>query len=640
MEIIKDQSETKDDQSDAKCNLSNKTDPLPKFDDTDSLITTSSNNTNATSLKNNNNTHESSYKTPHKIQKKTKSTQYEKNQQPMIYSKVSSKKMNKCNLSKINNRSSSQLNIETLKNQQKNKNFVQNKNNNIVFGENDIDKNRDIISDAETQQKYYIINKTNTNNICNNFNINNYYLFNNDNNTNNSNNIQSNFCRSTKNVNFLDNNNNMDNQLYSGYYSEFESRNKLLKEKTVDFNIEELLMSEEKLISIFQSLNQRMPCYDECFELFRFYTDTSLHTKIEKYIGKKQYLSRVKNAIKFQFFSVMLCYDFSFNEMFFAKYNSYMQNIIKICHEIIILIFKYFSNRIVENSYNIWIQKLELLIKSYDPVLKNPEQIFKEINNYCSDLSDIFPLLLQSYPGKPLIIIYNKLENMTSEGLLEVYRERIYKNINQNGSILVTSSYFQNHKMNENNIPIPYLKNNLSKPYTLVLDLDETLIHFKVNPNKETSGVLQLRPYIYEFLDSVKQYYELVVFTAATQDYADPLIDAIEEKKKYFDYRLYRIHTTIINNDFVKDLSKLGRNLSKVIIVDNMPQNYQLQPNNGINIRPFWGKDQNDMALKDLIDILLNIARKKMNVVNGLRLYKEDIVRKITSNMFRREQMQ
>ena len=161
-----------------------------------------------------------------------------------------------------------------------------------------------------------------------------------------------------------------------------------------------------------------------------------------------------------------------------------------------------------------------------------------------------------------------------------------------------------------------------------------------MNPHKETSGILQIRPFLYDFLRSVKNYYELIIFTAATQDYADPIINAIEEKGKFFDYRLYRIHTTIINNDFVKDLSKLGRNMNKIIIVDNMPQNYQLQPNNGINIRPFWGKDQNDMALKDLIDILVNIAEKKMNVAMGLKFYKEDIVRKVTSNMFRRELMQ
>ena len=136
----------------------------------------------------------------------------------------------------------------------------------------------------------------------------------------------------------------------------------------------------------------------------------------------------------------------------------------------------------------------------------------------------------------------------------------------------------------------------------------------------------------------MNKYYELVVFTAATQDYADPIIDAIEQKGTKFDHRLYRIHTIIINNDFVKDLSKLGRDLSRIIIVDNMEQNYKLQPDNGITIRPFWGKDANDMALFDLIDILTLIVKRNMDVRDGISMFKEDIISKVTSNIFRRVQ--
>ena len=139
-------------------------------------------------------------------------------------------------------------------------------------------------------------------------------------------------------------------------------------------------------------------------------------------------------------------------------------------------------------------------------------------------------------------------------------------------------------------------------------------------------------------MDNVKKYYELVIFTAATQEYADPIINALESNKKYFDYRLYRIHTIIIDNDFVKDLSKLGRDLSKTLIVDNMEQNYKLQKNNGITIRPFWGKDNEDTALIDLLDILIKIAEKNLDVRTGLKLFKEDIISKVTSNIFRRSQ--
>ena len=41
-----------------------------------------------------------------------------------------------------------------------------------------------------------------------------------------------------------------------------------------------------------------------------------------------------------------------------------------------------------------------------------------------------------------------------------------------------------------------------------------------------------------------------------------------------------------IGNSNIKDLNKLGRDLKKVIIVDNLPESYCLQPKNWINISP------------------------------------------------------
>ena len=157
-----------------------------------------------------------------------------------------------------------------------------------------------------------------------------------------------------------------------------------------------------------------------------------------------------------------------------------------------------------------------------------------------------------------------------------------------------------------------------------------------MNPNNDSSGKILIRPYLHKFLEEIKNYYELVLFTSATQDYADPIINAIENGNHYFDYRLYRIHTTIIDNDFVKDLSKLGRDLNKTIIVDNMPQNFKKQPGNGINIRPFWGKDNDDRALLDLLIILKEIVIKNMNVIDALIFFKEDIISKVTSNVYMR----
>jgi Dullard-like phosphatase family protein len=422
-----------------------------------------------------------------------------------------------------------------------------------------------------------------------------------------------------------------DNKFSTGYYSESDQR----KEKSAVLNIEEILMTEEKLSAVISCLRNGTTCEEECFDWFNSYYHTALSNNIEKYFIKDEYAKIIRRAVNLNVFSLMLCYDISFNQRMFKECQYKLLEIMTYNHTILILISKYLSNKIIDR--NMWVNKLEQLIMKYDRTLKNPLRIVKEIICHCNTLIKIIPLIINFCQNPDIMIIYNKIDYLSSQELYNIYRDKIHKNINQNGSILANSSYFQNNKTSVS-IPVPYLANKSNKPYTLVLDLDETLIHFKANPNNEESGTIKIRPYLYQFLDTIKKYYELVVFTAATQEYADPIINALETNKKYFDYRLYRIHTLIIDNDFVKDISKLGRDLNKIIIVDNMEQNYKLQQNNGITIRPFWGKDNEDSALFDLLDILMKIAERNLDVRIGLKLFKEDIISKVTSNIFRRSQ--
>lgn len=136
-----------------------------------------------------------------------------------------------------------------------------------------------------------------------------------------------------------------------------------------------------------------------------------------------------------------------------------------------------------------------------------------------------------------------------------------------------------------------------------MLDLDETLVHYEDNG---VAGQFYLRPYAQEFLDDMNKYYEVVIFTAALQDYADWIIDRLDSNKS-IKYRLYRQHTTSDpTNCHIKDLSLLGRDLSKTIIVDNIPENFNKQPGNGIYIRS-WFKDPEDTALLDLMPLLKGI---------------------------------
>ena len=425
----------------------------------------------------------------------------------------------------------------------------------------------------------------------------------------------------------------------SGFETDFNF-NKNNEEKNTIFNIEEILMMEEKLSSLINCLRDCNPCSEECFEFLNFYFTTKLSKNLNTYFTNKNYLIIIKRTINLKLFSFILCYDISLNENIFHQYIVSLDELFGYIHNILILLAKYFCNKIIESNDNIWVKKLQNLIDNYDPEIKQSNIIFEEIDNLCFKLTDnLFPFILQKYNHEKVIEIYNELNTLTQIDLYRLFRDNIFINMNINGSIIASSSYFEKNKNNFHSLPpIPYLVNKSNKKYTLVLDLDETLIHFKVNPNNNNSGILQFRPYISEFLSNIKDFYELIVFTAATKEYADPIIDAIEQKGIKFDHRLYRIHTIIRRNDFVKDLSKLGRDLGRIIIVDNMEQNYKLQPYNGITIRPFWGKDTNDMALFDLLNILIKIVKMDMDVRDGIRYFKEEIISRVTSNIFRRVQ--
>jgi len=74
------------------------------------------------------------------------------------------------------------------------------------------------------------------------------------------------------------------------------------------------------------------------------------------------------------------------------------------------------------------------------------------------------------------------------------------------------------------------------------------------------------------------QHYEVVIFTAGTKDYADWALAHLKNQAAYMyiDYRLYRDHTIQCMDVFIKDLSQLGRDLDKTIIVDNITENFLL----------------------------------------------------------------
>ena len=145
-----------------------------------------------------------------------------------------------------------------------------------------------------------------------------------------------------------------------------------------------------------------------------------------------------------------------------------------------------------------------------------------------------------------------------------------------------------------------------------------------------------LRPFLHEFLSKMKKIYELILFSYETQEYVDPILDLIEKKEKYFEYRLYKEHTKFNGKDYIKDLSKLGRDLRRIIIIDNIPQSFKLQKNNGICIKPFYGDVVSDRNTLKFLGTILEKIRydtdESNDIRESLRKQQQIIFSKITSD--------
>ena len=111
----------------------------------------------------------------------------------------------------------------------------------------------------------------------------------------------------------------------------------------------------------------------------------------------------------------------------------------------------------------------------------------------------------------------------------------------------------------------------------------------------------------------MNKYYELVIFTAGVQSYADWAIDQIS-CSDLIAHRLYRQHALPCREFYIKDLSRIGREIQYTIIVDNIAENFLLQPENGICIKS-WYEDESDTALMQLAPLLLSIVEQNVKDV-------------------------
>ena len=152
----------------------------------------------------------------------------------------------------------------------------------------------------------------------------------------------------------------------------------------------------------------------------------------------------------------------------------------------------------------------------------------------------------------------------------------------------------------------------------VVFELESTLVSYYIEDlylEKKSNNSLgiNLRPHLIESLNLIQNYYNIVIYSAGSKNYVDAILDFIDPKHIYFNFRLYREHCNkfIINDKiyFTKNLNIFKNicSLKDIVMVDCSVIGFGFFLENGIPIIPYYDSKE-DVELKLLSYYLLSIA--------------------------------
>jgi len=454
----------------------------------------------------------------------------------------------------------------------------------------------------------------------------------------------------------------------------------------INLKLDDLIICDEKLNDILIALNNNksyeIDASNECAEFFVFYFHSTLQNMFYKFFNEKKKII-IDSANNLTLLSILITYHLSLNRDILKQIIKIVVNILSLLKLNLYLNVKkiqiFFGNTFIEKN-NFYFKTFNYYLNVQNLINLNEEQIVMKIEHNCRIITNEVKKILKIYQQindpyhNDFVALFNNISVLSETDLKDYFYSRLYNKVNMRKKIKskeVKNSYHKENNEYEDNILVdnsdvisvksnksshyygkidkhnskilkllneyekskidaPFITTPNKKKYTLVLDLDETLINIEFKDMSNNRCILHLRPGLFWFLSKVKPFYELITFTSASKEYAQPIINEIELKNKYFDYNFFREHSVINGNDFVKDISRIGRDMKKIIIVDNTEQNFRLNNKNGIKIKPFYG-DQNDKVLYELSKILVMIVKQGYeDLTMALKDYLNEIKVKIT----------
>lgn len=411
--------------------------------------------------------------------------------------------------------------------------------------------------------------------------------------------------------------------------------NNTTKDNTNDNNISN---SEEEIIQIFQE------CY---LVLQKIYENLILQLLFNENFNKAK-KSEDKNEICEKYINEFFIFTQKpkSNEQIINKINENIYLIIKGLFKSIKLILEYLklsgikfdeANKQDPQLINFEINETEEVFSDSIKNLDNINElntIVNLCNFYIDQKSDIF----QKFIEKVNLDQYKCFNSINSYFNLIINKSKIKSNKNNNTKkipnkivkkplVISPSLYkkiqicvyvcYDNFKiiLEKHKIKIPFLPpmDTNKYKYTLVLDLDETLVHYIEEKDRH---YVQVRPFAEYFISEMGKYFELVIFTSAEEEYANIVLEEID-KYKVITHKLYRKHVEYNDGLCLKDLDKIGRDIKRVCIIDNDKNNFKLHVENGIEIKEFLG-EQDDNELDLLGDLLMSIIESNADDIRPI----------------------
>ena len=418
------------------------------------------------------------------------------------------------------------------------------------------------------------------------------------------------------------------------------------------FNFESIITLEELLTYFFsEKIKLQKNNYISFFKIFKHYI---INKSLEDiFINQNYYKNTFEVLFKLQFISIILDEIYSSSKKEESNIKM-IKTCLKINHRNFLkLSFILIDILQLNNMTNLYQNKINKIIyeklndfKLYqNNNLMRIDELITKIKENNKDIENKIKLIINK-KNHMLYNAYNKLNISNIEEFINLCLKILGLNENEINELNKELDNEDNTDIIKS-VNVPFLSPIEKKDnyiLTIVLDLDKTLIYCEDEEDEnyeeeedeekeeEVKNEIILRPGLYEFLDSLmKLKCELIIFTSSKKQKADEYINKIEKNKKYFNKILYRDYCTLIGAAYVKDISKLGRDLSKTIIIDNDLGCFYLQQENGILIKSFNG-EKDDKNLFNLSNILEKIIKSPFNDIRyELDKYKNEFIKYVTN---------